>query len=138
MRIYRKQRTLWRIAFLPFVDMLVLFFAALQLSAAPTPPQTPSTTLTLKQNDQIAGQGNIPVTISVEEDGTIYLDGIPTDSSDLEPRLSDSLRISNGSHVTIEPVAGAGIGAISVAVNAAKFAGAESLSLIVQPPGETN
>lgn len=137
MRIYRKQRTLWRIGIIPFVDMLVLFGAALQMSAAPAEPKAPATTFTLKQTSEITSQ-NIPVTISVEEDGTIYLDGIPTDSTDLEPRLSDALRISNGTHISIEPVPGAGIGAISTAVKAAKFAGAESLSLVVQNTGPVN
>lgn len=137
MRIYRKQRTLWRIGILPFVDMLVLVAAALQISAGPTKPEAPSTTFTLKQNSEITSQ-SIPVTISIEEDGTIYLDGIPTDSTDLEPLLSDALRISNGTHISIEPVPGAGIGAISTAVKAAKFAGAESLSLVVENTGPSN
>ena len=137
MRIYRKQRTLWRIGILPFVDMLVLVAAALQISAAPAKPEAPSTTFTLKQSSEIKSQ-SIPVTISIEEDGTIYLDGIPTDSTDLEPLLSDALRISNGTHISIEPVPGAGIGAISAAVKAAKFAGAESLSLVVENTGPSN
>ncbi len=137
MRIYRKQKTLWRIGFFPLLDVLILSFAALHFAGGSATPGGFQTAFTLKQQEQVSGQG-VPVTISVEQDGTLYLDGIPIDAPDLQSRLSDSLRISGGSHVTVEPAPGAAINVINSAVSAARAAGAKSLSLIAQNTGIPN
>ncbi len=137
MRVYRKQKTLWRIGLFPLLDVLVLSFAALHFAGGSAAPGGFETAFSLKQQDQVSGQG-VPVTISVEPDGTLYLDGIPIDVPDLQSRLSDSLRISGGTHVTVEPSPGAAINVINSAVTAAKAAGATSLSLIAQNTGIPN
>lgn len=137
MRIYRKQRTLWRIGLFPLVDVVVLFFAALQIANGPIASSAVTTTFALKPKEQIASQG-IPVTITVESDGVIYLDGIPMDAADLDARLSDALRISGGGHLTIEPAPDADISTISRAVKSAQTSGATSLSLVVQNTGLPN
>lgn len=134
MRIRRKQKTLWRIGFLPLLDVLVLCFAALHFAGGPETPGGFQSTFTLKQQDQVSGRG-VPVTISIEPDGALYLDGIPTEIAELRSRLSDSLRVSGGSHVTVEPAPGATIGVIDWAVSAAQAAGARSFSLIAQNTG---
>ena len=135
MRVQRKQKTLWRVAIVAMLDIFVLMAAAVYVAAAtPVVEDTPEGFVISPQ--PAAASRGIPVTISIETDDTIYLDGIPTDEDELAKRLSDALRISGGSHVTLEPERGVHFRIISNAMAIARTAGAKSLALTVQANGQ--
>lgn len=128
MELRRKQRTLWGVAFVALADMALLFMAALYSAGATPAPEDVPDGLVVRPQAEVRTVG-IPVTVGIERDDSIYLDGIPTDEDDLLPRLSDALRISGGSHVSIEAEPGVRFHTVSNAMTIAKAAGAKSLAL---------
>lgn len=128
MELRRKQRTLWGVAFVALADVAVLFMAALYSAGATPAREELPDGLVVSPQDQLRTEG-IPVTVGVERDDSIYLDGIPTDEDDLLRRLSDALRISGGTHVSIEAEAGVRFHTVSNAIAIARAAGAKSLAL---------
>lgn len=133
MRIHRRQKTLWRVGIVSFFDVLVLCIAGLALSggeiAGTGPAAAYSITPTADAGDQV-----VPVTISIDADSTVYLDGIPTGADDLGARIADAVRISGGGHVTVEPETGVPFETVAAALAVAGSSGATSLSLVSQRP----
>lgn len=130
MRVYRRQKTLWRAVVVPLLDVLVLSFAALHLSASGNGAGSMTSAFLMQPSAEY--DQSVPVTITIDADSTVYLDGIPTDLDDLGAGLGDALSISGGGHVTIEPAAGVPIKLVSSALAIAGGSGAKSFSLVPQ------
>jgi biopolymer transport protein ExbD len=137
MRIYRRQKTLWRVGIVSFIDVMVLCAAGLAMSGGGTAGTAPAAAYVLSPTPDVGSQV-VPVTISIEADSTLYLDGIPINVDDLGARIADAVRISGGSHVTIEPEAGVPFEIVASALAVAGSSGARSLSLVSQPPAGGN
>jgi len=127
MRIYRRQRTLWRAGVVALLDIAVLCLAGL-FATGSEEAVGPAAAYEIRTSAGKQAQV-VPVTITIESDSTVYLDGIPTDLAGISSQLEDALRISGGNHVTIETAPGVPIAVVSAALEAAGAAGATSLAL---------
>jgi biopolymer transport protein ExbD len=136
MRIYRRQKTLWRVGIVSFIDVMVLCAAGLAMSGGGA-GTGPAAAYVLSPTPD-AGNQVVPVTITIEADSTLYLDGIPIDLDDLGARIADAVRISGGGHVTVEPEAGVPFEVVASALAVAGSSGARSLSLVSQPTAGSN
>jgi biopolymer transport protein ExbD len=133
MRIYRRQKTLWRVGVISFIDLIVLSLAALVMAGGGATSTGPAAAYVITPAPD-AGNQVVPVTITIEADSTLYLDGIPISLADLGERIADAVRISGGGHVTVEPEAGVPFEIVASALAVAGSSGARSLSLVSQPP----
>lgn len=137
MRIYRRQKTLWRVGVVAFIDLMVLCAAGLVTTGGEATGTTPATAYTISARPD-SGNQVVPVTITIEADSTIYLDGIPTSIEDLGERIAEAVRISGGGLVTIEPESGVPFSTVATAMAVAGASGAQSLSLVAHPPAGGN
>lgn len=137
MRIYRRQRTLWRIGVVSFIDVIVLCVAGLVMSVGENVGTAPAAAYVISPEPD-AGSQVVPVTITIEADSTVYLDGIPTSLDDLGARVADAVRISGGGHVSVEPEPGVPFEIVASALAIAGSSGAKSLSLVSQRPAGGN
>ena len=137
MRIYRRQKTLWRVGVVSFLDVIVLCAAGLVMAGGASTGTTPATAYVLVSKSD-PGDQVVPVTITIEADSTLYLDGIPIGIDDLGARIADAIRISGGGQVTVETEPGVPFEIVASALTIAGSSGARSLSLVSQRPAAGN
>lgn len=127
MRIYRRQRTLWRAAVVALFDIAVICLASL-VTGGDQPTSAATSVYTLESPSTLEVSG-IPVVVSVEDDSSIYLDGIPLEVDELTGQLKNALSVNGVSHVTVETAKGVPFDVVSSVLSAAASSGASSLSL---------
>jgi biopolymer transport protein ExbD len=127
MRIYRRQRTLWRAAIVALLDIAVICLASL-VAAGDRSGSAGSASYTLETPATLEVSG-IPAVVSIEADSTVYLDGIPLEVGEITEELRSALSVSSVNHVTVEAAQGVPFDIVSRVLGAATAAGPGSLSL---------
>ncbi len=134
MRILRRQRTLWRTVVVAIVDVVLLVTVVYFLPNAGASTPSAQSTLVL-QSEETPSDAGVTIVVGIDADGTVYIDGVPVDFSEMKDSFTEALEINKGAHIALEPEPKVAISVLDAVMTAAAAAGATTIGLIATNPG---
>ncbi len=133
MRIARRQRTLWRTVVIAVLDVFLLVTVVYFLPGAGASAPSSQAKFML-QAETVSEDSGLTIVVGIDADGTVYIDGVPVDSSEMKDSFAEALEINQGAHIALEPEPKVAVSVIDTIISAAAAAGATSIGLVARNP----
>jgi biopolymer transport protein ExbD len=131
MRFEGRARVSARIDLAPLIDVVFLLLVFFLLTSSFVSRDAIDLELPASATSEPSPQPTLVVSVST--DGAVHVDGVRVDRSRLESVLTASLSASGGSEVAVRADAGVDVGTLVAVLDAARAAGAASVSLGTKP-----